>query len=209
MKDGDVHPARSQTSRCFQPQKPPTDDNGFLIGNGGRIDHGVGIVQITIGDHAGQILARHRNNERGRAGGDQQLVIRHIAVLAGYDFAFTVDPDDMFAKAAGYVVFGVPIVVMGDDVVIGLVATQNRAEHNPVVIAARLGVEQGYVIGVGIGLKQVFKHPARGHARADNDEFLLHVSHSAAIFLGCWAFGFGFAPCSYSSRKSRTSCRYL
>ena len=37
--------------------------------------HGLDVVEIAIGEDARQIVAGHRNDERHRAGGDDQLVV--------------------------------------------------------------------------------------------------------------------------------------
>ena len=74
VQHGDVHAALVQAGRRFQPEQAAADDHGL----GPRLrgeQHGVDVVEIAIGQHAGQIVAGHRDDERHRAGGDDQLVV--------------------------------------------------------------------------------------------------------------------------------------
>jgi hypothetical protein len=47
------------------------------------LDHGVGVGDVAVGDHALQILARHRQDEGVGAGGQQQAVVFGAQGLAG------------------------------------------------------------------------------------------------------------------------------
>lgn len=74
VDDGDIGAARGHARRRLKPQKAAADDHRILAGDPGR-DHRIRIVQIAIGDDAGQIPAGHRDDKGGRAGGDDQRVI--------------------------------------------------------------------------------------------------------------------------------------
>ena len=194
VDDGHVHPAQLHASGGLQTQEPAADHHRF----GPRLrgdDHLFGVVQIAVGADAGQVFARNRNNERSRPGGQDQLVIRHAAPVGIDHLVGAVDLDHRLAKAAIDTARGIPIGVMCDDFAIGLFARQHRRQHDPVVVAARFRVEQDHVEHVGGSVEQMFQHPARGHASANDNKFLFH---HAASFL--W-------PCSYSARKPSTSSR--
>ena len=77
MDDGDLHAPLGQAIGGLQTQQPAADDRGLAMGLG-RIEHGVDIVHITETDHTVLVLARHGDDERIRAGGQQQSVVRHL-----------------------------------------------------------------------------------------------------------------------------------
>ena len=133
-----------------------------------------GVLQVAIGDHARQILSGHGDDEGGGPRGDHQGVVRRAAAVRIHHAVLAVDADDRLAEPAIDLVGGIPGVVMGDDLLIGLFARQHRRQHQPIIVAARFRVEQGHVPGIGRGVEQLFQHPARGHSGADDDKFLLH-----------------------------------
>ena len=94
------------------------------------------------------------------------------------DAPLAVDPRHRLAEAGGDPVRGVPGVVVGDDVGVFLLAREHGREHQPVVVAARLGVEERHLVGAGVGLEEMLQRTARGHAGADDDEFLGHEDRS-------------------------------
>ena len=97
---------------------------------------------------------------------------------------------------------------MGHDLLEPLLAGQNGGEHDAVVGAAGLGIEEGDVIGLRGLRHEPLDKPPRAHAGPDDDKpFSGHRGHSAATAAAAGAFGLGLAPCSYSSRKSSTCCR--
>lgn len=96
MQHGHLHAAFPQPRRGLQPQQPAADHHRLAAPAGGG-DHGIGIVEIAVGDDARQVPALHRQDEGRRAGGDQQLVIGHLAMLALHHFALAVDAGDMLA----------------------------------------------------------------------------------------------------------------
>ena len=67
-------PRALQAGRRFEAEQAAADDDRL----GARLrgeQHGVDVVEVAVGEHAGQVVARHRNDERHRAGGDDQLVV--------------------------------------------------------------------------------------------------------------------------------------
>ena len=179
MDHGDLRAARGHAGGGLQPQQTAADHDRPGAGAAGR-DHRVGVLQVAIGDDAGQIVPRQRDDEGCRPGGDDQRVIGHGPVRAMHDPCVAVDGGHAFAEPAGDTLRRIPGVVMGDDLVIGLVARQDRRQHQPVVVAARFRVEQGDVPLAGGHVEQMLQHPARGHARADDDQFSCHDAYSAA-----------------------------
>ncbi len=74
VQDGDVHAARVEPGRGLEPEQAAADHHRLAARLGGE-QHGVDVVEIAIGEHAGKVVAGHRNDERHRAGGDDQLVV--------------------------------------------------------------------------------------------------------------------------------------
>ncbi len=180
MQHGHVHAAQRKAGGGFQTQQAAADDDRLFARLRGE-QHGVHIVEVAIGDDAGQVLAGNRDDEGNRAGGDHQLVIafRH-AVVGGDGAGVAVDADDAVALVEGHVVFDIPAVAMDDDVLEGLLARENRREHDAVIVDARLGVEDRDVVEAGGLFEEMLQHAAGGHAVADDDEFLGHEAYSAA-----------------------------
>ena len=61
---------------------------------------------------------------------------------------------------------------MGDDLIVGLLAGEDRREHQAVVVAARFAIEERDLEAVGVGFDEVLEGAAGGHAGADDDELL-------------------------------------
>ena len=205
---GDLGAACGHAGGRLEPEKTAADDHDALAR--AHAHHAMRVLEIAVGDHPVEVMPRERDHERHRAGADHELVVGDRAVLAVHHLRVAVDAADLLAEAAGHAGRLVEGGVMGDDLFVGLLARENRRQHDAVVVAARLGVEERDLVGIGRGFRQVLDHAAGCHAGADDDQFLFHVLHSAAR---AWGFGFGvapargLAPCSYSSRKSSTSCR--
>ena len=66
-----------------------------------------------------------------------------------------VDPGHVFAEAGFDLVLGVPVVVVGDDLLVGLLPERTGDSIRRFGVAPRLAVEQRHLIGVGIGFEQV------------------------------------------------------
>ncbi len=174
MHDGDVHVPRPQASRRFEPQQPAADHDR-LVPRPRREQHRRDVVEVAIGDYAGKIIAGHRDDERVRAGGDNELIVRHrLAMFRRHRFIGAIDPHDLMPLIEHDAVLDVPAIAMDDDLFIVLLTGQHRREHDPVVIDARLGIEDGDVVGVGCIFEQMFEHASRRHAVTDDDEFFGH-----------------------------------
>jgi hypothetical protein len=108
--------------RRLQPQQAAADDHGMaaLLR---RRQHLVDVIEIAEGDHALQILARHRDDEGIGTGGDQQAVIGFDATgLGRHRLGLAVDRNDAVARHQRDAIVGVPCRIVDDDIVEGLLA---------------------------------------------------------------------------------------
>ena len=180
MQNRHRHAALFQAVGGFEAKKTAADDNGMALA-ARDLEHLGNIIEITIGQHFRQTMARYRDDDRMRAGRNHQLVIGSADAILGCDgFRCPVDVADLRALVKRNAVIGVPFIVVDDDVFIGLLAGQHRREHDAVVIDARFRVEDRDFVKSRRAVKQFFEHPPRSHAIADDDEFLSHGDHSAA-----------------------------
>ena len=67
-------PRALSPAAASSPSRPPPMTTAFAA-RLGREQHGVDVVEIAIGQDAGQVVAGHRNDEGHRAGRDHQLVV--------------------------------------------------------------------------------------------------------------------------------------
>ena len=156
MHDGDIHAAQFQAIRGFESEQAATDDDGMLV-RFSRGDHGIRVMDVAIGNHAREFLARHRQHERVRAGRHEQAVIfRHGAVFGDDLPARAVDARDFLAKVERDIVFGIPVDIVQHDVLDRLLASQHRREQDAIVIGIRLGAEHRDVIHIRRDLEQLF-----------------------------------------------------
>ena len=126
MHHGDVHAAQHQAIGRFQAEQAATDDHGMLVGLGG-VDHGLGVGNVAVADHALQGIAGDRQDERSRTGGDQQAIVFGLGAVFGDDFAF--DPVDLHHLAVEQqldVVLQVPVEVVEHDLFERLLTGQHR-----------------------------------------------------------------------------------
>ena len=195
VDDDHLHAAQLHAGGGFQPQQT-TADHHRLGPRSGRRDHGIGIFKVAVGHDARQILALHWDDEGRGSGGNDQLVIGRFHPATGDGLGSAVDLGHRLAQHGFHPPRGIPSLIMRDNLGIGFLARQHRRQHDPVVIPARFGVEQRDVERVRRLFGQMLQHPPRGHARPDDNQFLFHQATS----FFCW-------PCSYSSRKARTSAR--
>ena len=158
MQHGDVHVPRVEPGRRLEAEQAAADDDRLgarLRGEQHRID----VVEIAIGQDARQIVARHRQDERHRARGDDQLVVgRGDAAIGRHGLRGAVDRDDLVALVERDAVLDVPAVAVDDDLLVVLLARQHRRQHDAVVIDARLGVEDRDLVAA--------RAPFRADARA-------------------------------------------
>ena len=86
MNDRHLHAALHQAVGGFQAEQAAADDDGAPMA-AGRRQHQVDVVDVAKGDDARQFLAGQRQDDRMRAGGDQQPVIGHALAGGGDDLA--------------------------------------------------------------------------------------------------------------------------
>ena len=70
VQHGDVHAALAEAGSRFQAEQAAADDHRLRPRLRGE-QHGVDVVEVAIGQHARQVLAGHRDDERHRTGGDR------------------------------------------------------------------------------------------------------------------------------------------
>lgn len=68
--------------------------------------------------------------------------------------------------------FGVLVIFVGDDVFVGFFFGQNWRQYQLVVVYLGFGIEDGDVIGVFVGVEQVFQYLFGCYIVVDDDEFL-------------------------------------
>ena len=97
VQHGDVHVARVEPGRGLEPEQAAADDDRLGARLGGE-QHGVDVVEVAVGEHAGKIVAGHRQDERHRAGGDDELVVgRGHAAVGRHRLGGAVDLGDLVA----------------------------------------------------------------------------------------------------------------
>ncbi len=180
VNDGHLHALPLQPVSSLQAQQPGADDDGAALG-ARNLDHLLDIGEIAVGENAGQLVTRNRDDERERTGGDDKLVIGcGDAVGRGDRLRLAVDLSDPCTLVQCHAMGGVPMVIVDDDVVVALFAGQNRREHDAVIVDARFGVEDGHVETTGGLFEQLFQHATGRHAVADDNDLFRHVGYSAA-----------------------------
>ena len=173
VHDGDVHAALHQAVGGFEAEQTAADHDGVLVAGRG-LDHALDVLNVAKADDAREVLARQRQHDRVRTGGDQQAIVRHPRAFSGDDFAGTpIDHLDHFALAQRDAVVLVPLLGVEHDVVDGLLAGEHGRQQNPVVVAVGLGTEDGDVIEIGRPVQQHFDRADAGHAVADHHQLLL------------------------------------
>ena len=108
VQDGDVHATKPQSRRRLQPEQAAAEDHHLAARAFRGRDHGVGVVEVAVGDDAGQVAALDRNDEGRRAGGDQEVVVGRLAAGRDHDLAGAVDARHRLAETAGDAVACVP-----------------------------------------------------------------------------------------------------
>ena len=165
------HAAQHQAVGCFQAQQAAANHDRVLVPGGG-FNHGVGVGNVAVCDHAFQILAGNRQDDGVGAGADQQPVIGFLGAVVGMNDALdAVYLDDFFASVQRDVVVGVPVPAVEHDLVKGLFTRQHRAEQNPVVVGMRFSTKHGDVIQLRRNLDQLFQCAHARHAVANHDQF--------------------------------------
>ena len=74
VQDGHVHVARIEPGRGLE-AKQATADHHRLRARLRGYEHGIDVVEVAVGENAGKVVARHRQDQRHRAGSDNKLVV--------------------------------------------------------------------------------------------------------------------------------------
>ena len=168
-------PSAARPFAASSPSRPPPITTASPPTRGGR-HHRVHVRHVAEADHAGQVAPHHRQDERVRPGGEQQHVVgARGPVLALHDLLGAVDVPHPLAGDQLDAVLGVPLAGVDDDLVELLLARQQRAEHDAVVVRVRLRPEHGDVESAGIAGEDLLHRPHAGHSVADDDQALPHV----------------------------------
>ena len=206
VHDRGLHALAGEARSRLEAEQAAADHHG-VAAPCRRGKHRVDVVEVAEGDDAGQLGARNGNQDRLRAGGDEQRVVGlDRAVLGANGARRAVDRDDRLALAQRDLVLRVPGVVVDDDVVERLLAGEHRREHDAVVVDARLGAENRDVVAIRRARKELFEHAARRHAVAEHDEFLLERSvclHGHPVFRPRPMENRDVQPCEMASRRPR------
>ena len=105
---GHLHAAQHQAVGRLEAQQAAADHDRVPVLRGG-VDHGLGVGDVAVADHALQVLAGHRQDEGRRAGGDQQAVVGRLrAVGRVHDAPDAVDARDRLAQVQRDAVVRVP-----------------------------------------------------------------------------------------------------
>jgi hypothetical protein len=172
---GHVHAAQHQPVGRLQAEQAGADHHRVAVLAGG-LDHRLGVGDVAVGEHAGQVVAGDGRDEGRRAGGQQQAVVVGLGAVAGEHLAAdAVDLHHLAAGVQGDAVVAVPVEIVEHDLGQRHLARQHRRQQDAVVVAVRLGAEHGDVVEVGRELEQLLDRAHAGHAVADQHEFhLLH-----------------------------------
>ncbi len=182
---GHGHAVDGQPVGRFQAEQAGADHDGVFAAVGGLLQHRFHIEHVAEGHDAGQVAAGHRDDEGVGTGRQQQpVVFDGAAGQGGHRAGVAVDRLDLLAGEQGDVVALVPGAVVEDDLVEGLLAGQDRRQHDPVVVHVRLGAEHGDVVAAGVALKQFLDRADAGHAVADDDEAFFGWTGSARKLRG-------------------------
>ncbi len=170
MQHGHVHAVALQPIGGLEAEQTAADDDRFAAAGGRRL-HRLDVGDVAEADDARQVAADDGEDERVGAGGEQQEVVGPgRAVFAVNDLLGAVDAPDALAGDQLDAVLLVPGAVVDDDVVEILFAGEHRAEHDAVVVAVRLGAEDGDAEAVRRALEDLLDGAHPGHPVADDDE---------------------------------------
>lgn len=176
VHDGHVHAALLEAVGRLQAEQAAADHHRVAVGPG-AVDHGLGVGDVAVADHALQAIAGYRQDEGDRAGGQQQAVVLGLAAVRGdHPAADPVDLHHLAVEEELDAVFRIPVEVVEDDFLEGLLAGQHRGQQDAVVVGMGLGAEHRDVVEVRVELEQFFQGTDPGHAVADHHQLdLLHA----------------------------------
>ncbi len=174
MHHGDVHAALHESVGGLQAQQAAADDHGMAVA-GGRRDHGLGVGNVAVAQHAFQLAPGHGQHEGARARGQDQPVVLGAHRLSGrvhgvHHAARPVDCVHAAARMQGDAVLRIPGPVVEDDLVQLLLARQHGRQHDAVVVGVGLGPEYRDLVEVGRDLEQLLQRAHAGHAVAHHHQ---------------------------------------
>jgi hypothetical protein len=176
VDDSHLHAPQAQAMRGFEAEQAAADDHRRTTGVR-RLQHPAHVIHVAEGDDAGQVLARNRDDEGIGPGGQQQAIIALGAARAARDGLLrAIDGDDGIARDQRDAIVRIPVLAVDDDVLEGLLAGQQRGQHDAVVVHPRFRAEDGDAEPVRIAGEDFLDGPATGHAVADDDEMWLVVA---------------------------------
>ncbi len=174
MHHGHRHAPLLETVGGLQTQQAAADHHRPPAAACG-LEHGIDVMDVAEGDHSLQILARHRDDERPRAGGQHQAIVGfHCAITGHHPATATVDLHHLLAGMERDAVVPVPLEIVEHDVFQGLLAGQHRGEKNAVVVAEGFGAKDGDLIHIGGELEQLLQGAHPGHAISDQYQLFFH-----------------------------------
>ena len=148
MNDRHRHALHLQTGGSFKTQQTATDHDRMATALCGE-QHGMHIVEVTIGENARKIVAGHRNDNRHRTCSDHQLIVRsHFAMLGTHGALCTVNLDDLVALVEHDATLDVPAVPVNDNFFKGFLTGKHWRQQNTVIVDARFRVEDRDVVAV-------------------------------------------------------------
>ena len=143
----------------------------------GGLDHVVRVGDVAVSNHALQIPARQRRDERIRARGQQEPVVLCLdAIGRGHQAALAIHVNHLLPCVQGDPMIAVPGQRIQHNLVQRLLARQHRRQQNAVVVRMWLGTEHRDFIQIRCKLQQLFKRADAGHAVADHHQ--LHLLHA-------------------------------
>ena len=175
MHDGHVHAALLEPVRGLEAEQPAADhDRASMLARGRGCDHSFDVRDVAIRDDAGQVLARQRQHDGGRARREDQPVVRRLdARRRDHAPARAVDLHDLVACDQGDPTLRIPFARVQHDVRDGLLGREHGRQQDPVVVAVGLGAEHRYLVHVRLEGEQFFDRAHAGHAVADEDQLPL------------------------------------
>ncbi|MNU98757.1 hypothetical protein D3C71_888750 [compost metagenome] len=202
MHHAHLHAALHQAVGGLQAQQAAADDHGVFVG-GCRVDHGLCVGNVAVGQHALQVFAGDGQDEGvGACGEDQSVVFGgdHRAILAGGadHAAHAVHVGHRKTGVQRDVIVGIPGPIVQNDLVDGLLAGQHGREQDAVVVGVGLGPKHRDVVKIRGNLEQLFQRAHTGHAVSYHHQ--LELFHRDSVGSIAWAIR--------KTKKASTRCRF-
>ena len=129
--------------------------------------HRFHILDIAEPNYSVQFVSRNRNDERAGASCQQQAIIFRSGAIFCDDTSF--DPINRYNLATlveGDTVLFVPVEIVENNLVNGLLPAEYRGEKNTVIVAVRLITENRDLVFVGRQFQQLLQRSHAGHTIA-------------------------------------------